>query len=135
MEIISQVKARSKAEDLEFSFMIAWSLWYRRNKFLHEDLAQPPQAELEQDISSLKAYQEAHMCLDRTTLPHLGWMKPPPRVLKLNVDGASFKDQHKAGVGIILRDFEGEVIPAISKKELEVIDPDEVGLLAILRGL
>ncbi|KAF5444777.1 hypothetical protein F2P56_033882 [Juglans regia] len=55
--------------------------------------------------------------------------------MKLNVDGAVFQDQHRAGVGIILRDANGEVLLTASKKEKEVNDPAEVELLAMLRGL
>lgn len=35
------------------------------------------------------------------------WQPPPTDFLKLNVDGAMFYDQHKAGVGIILLDTKG----------------------------
>ncbi|KAF5447115.1 hypothetical protein F2P56_032687 [Juglans regia] len=65
----------------------------------------------------------------------VGWEKPPTGVLKLNVDGAIFKDQHRARVGIIFRDAAGDVILAASKKEYAVNDLAKVELLAMLRGL
>ncbi|XP_040990905.1 uncharacterized protein LOC121238126 [Juglans microcarpa x Juglans regia] len=66
---------------------------------------------------------------------HVGWEKPPTGVLKLNVDGAIFKDQHRARVGIIFRDAAGDVILAASKKEYVVNDLAKLELLAMLSGL
>lgn len=62
------------------------------------------------------------------------WLPPPSGVLKLNVDWDIFHDQYRAGVGLILRDENDEVIIYASKKENEVNDHMEVELLAILRG-
>ncbi|XP_042950614.1 uncharacterized protein LOC122282698 [Carya illinoinensis] len=63
------------------------------------------------------------------------WQPPPEGVLKLNIDGALFSDQCKAGIGAVLRDKEGKVIFAASKSEPAIADPMEIELLAMLRGL
>lgn len=46
-----------------------------------------------------------------------------------------FAEQHNVGVGIILRNDQGEVIMTASKREIEVNDHIEIEFLAILRGL
>lgn len=51
------------------------------------------------------------------------------------MDGALFHDKKRAGIDVILRDEKGEVYFAASKKEMDVNDPIEIELLAILRGL
>ncbi|XP_042983206.1 uncharacterized protein LOC122312616 [Carya illinoinensis] len=63
------------------------------------------------------------------------WQPPPEGVLKLNIDGALFSDQCKAGVGAVLRDNEGDVIFAASKSEPDIAYSLEIEFLTILRGL
>ena len=46
-----------------------------------------------------------------------------------------FNEDGSAGVGLILRDWEGKVIMAVSKRESAVVEPLEIELVAILRGL
>ncbi|XP_042950166.1 uncharacterized protein LOC122282279 [Carya illinoinensis] len=46
-----------------------------------------------------------------------------------------FNEDGSAGVGLILRDWEGKVIMAVSKRASAVVEPLEVELVAILRGL
>ena len=36
--------------------------------------------------------------------------------IQINVDGAVFKEQHMAGVGILIRDADGHLIGACSRK-------------------
>lgn len=59
----------------------------------------------------------------------------PPDYLKINVDGEVFFDNYKAGIDMILRDENGETIQAASIAELGVKEPEDLELLAILKGL
>ncbi|KAF5478058.1 hypothetical protein F2P56_004648, partial [Juglans regia] len=63
------------------------------------------------------------------------WLPSEQGMLKLNVDGAVFASQQRAGVGVILRDDKGEVILSACKKENDINDHLEIELIAILRGL
>ena len=47
------------------------------------------------------------------------WKPPSLNQYKINVDDAMLKEQCKAGVGILIRDAEGQLIGACSRK-LEV---------------
>ena len=45
------------------------------------------------------------------------WWKPPDYGLyKINFDGAQFVDQASAGLGVVIRDWEGQIIAALSQK-------------------
>ena len=44
------------------------------------------------------------------------WKSPSPDRYKVNVDNAVFKEQRMAGVGILIRDAEGHLIGACSRK-------------------
>ncbi|CAI9757855.1 unnamed protein product [Fraxinus pennsylvanica] len=52
-----------------------------------------------------------------------------------NVDGATFKELEKAGIGVVLRDSSGTVIIAMSKIEKSVEESEAIELLAIFRGM
>ncbi|KAF5442998.1 hypothetical protein F2P56_035595 [Juglans regia] len=65
----------------------------------------------------------------------LYWQAPSEETFKVNVDGAIFHEKNNAGVGIIARDNEGEVLLSVSMKEQAIMDPMDIELLTILRGL
>ena len=44
------------------------------------------------------------------------WKPPPPGVFKVNVDGALFSKTKQAGVGVLVRDEDGNVIAALARK-------------------
>lgn len=62
--------------------------------------------------------------------------EPPPHgFLKLNIDGALFFHNHKAGLGIILINEDKETLMVVNKVEHRVNSLDDIGLLAIFRVL
>ncbi|XP_040998143.1 uncharacterized protein LOC121244182 [Juglans microcarpa x Juglans regia] len=65
----------------------------------------------------------------------VSWNPPPIGFLKLNVDEAMFGDQNSAGVGVILRDHNGDVVVACSKSERKVSYAEFIEAIALLRGL
>ena len=67
------------------------------------------QALLQGALEYLSVYQD---CLDVRVSPQkqtvaVVWTPPSPNRYKINVDGAVFKEQKMAGVGILIRDAEG----------------------------
>ncbi|KAF5469006.1 hypothetical protein F2P56_013111 [Juglans regia] len=84
-----------------------------------------------------KAYKQVQVFdgVSKQVTKVLSWSPPPPGFLKLNVDGAIFPDQHRAGIGIILRDGKGDVVAACSKLEGDVVSPEFIEASALLRGL
>ena len=50
-------------------------------------------------------------------VPHpTHWMPPPPSFYKVNYDGATFQDSVSAGLGVVVRDFNGGVIAALLER-------------------
>ena len=63
------------------------------------------------------------------------WIPPPPQHYKINVDGAVFGAQKAAGIGILVRDAEGRVIGACSKKIKAPLGAVEVEAKALEAGI
>jgi len=63
------------------------------------------------------------------------WTPPSPNRYKINMDGVVFKEQKMAGVVILIRDEEGRLIGACSKKIEAPLSAIEVEAKAVDLGL
>ena len=65
----------------------------------------------------------------------LRWKPPDSGLYKINFDGALFADQGSAGIGVVIRDWEGQVIAALSEKVRHPGSVDLVEALAMRRAI
>ena len=63
------------------------------------------------------------------------WEPPPPSLIKINFDGALFKDTEEAGLGVVVRDSHGKVLASLAKKIKLPSSSDEVEALAAVRAI
>lgn len=63
------------------------------------------------------------------------WKTPEHGFLKLNVDGALFVDFQVASIGAIIWDSHSEVVLAASMKENDILDPETIENLVVMRRL
>ena len=47
--------------------------------------------------------------------PRVKWKVPPTEFYKINFDGAMFKEEDRAGIGVIIRDSQGLVLASMSQ--------------------
>ncbi|KAF5477566.1 hypothetical protein F2P56_004192 [Juglans regia] len=135
IHVVDQVIRRNNYGEMEKLFLCAWGIWYSRNQLIYENKRIDPTQAIDNALSIAKEYECAIEEQNKGLKPYCGWFPPPVGHLKLNVDGALFHEQSRSGVGMILRDETGKVIFSASKLEHESIDPMEVELVALLRGL
>ncbi|XP_040995155.1 uncharacterized protein LOC121241441 [Juglans microcarpa x Juglans regia] len=86
-------------------------------------------------LSLIRSYIDLKQLPMRKAREYFDWKPPPSGWLKLNVDGAVFGDLHKAGVGVVLREYVDMVIMAASKVEFEVINAEAIESFSIFRAL
>ena len=85
----------------------------------------------------LHEYQQLrpiHMKLPRTARS-VRWRPPPTGLLKVNFDGASFAEDNKAGLGIIIRNNVGLVMAAMTQQIPLPASVEMVEVLAARRAL
>ena len=65
----------------------------------------------------------------------LRWKPPDFGLYKINFDGAVFGDQVSAGIGVVIRDWEGQIITALSQKVWYPGSVDLIEALAACRAI
>ena len=103
---------------MEKLIVVAWALWSNRNECRNGGAKKSCQSLLQGALEYLDAYQTCVVELGCPKQPvePAKWKPPSPDRYKINVDGAVFKEQRMAGVGILIRDAEGHLIGACSRK-------------------
>ena len=95
----------------------AWSIWYQRNKLRLNENPLP----LQNIAGFAKNYLSKFRSLEKSH-PHgrssiiRRWYPPTAGAVKTNYDGAMFNESEKAGIGVVIRDSEGQVLAALSEQ-------------------
>ncbi|KAL0003645.1 hypothetical protein SO802_011206 [Lithocarpus litseifolius] len=63
------------------------------------------------------------------------WLPPPVSSIKVNFDGALFRDINAAGLGVIVSDHRGRVIASVSEKVCIPQSSGEVKALAAVKAI
>lgn len=63
------------------------------------------------------------------------WVPPPCLIFKVNFDGAVFKEENKARIGVVIRDDSGQVIAFMHEKTSLLSSVDEVEALVAVTAL
>ena len=76
--------------------------------------------------------------LVQTASPHRSrpkWEPPPPSQLKVNFDGAVFRETEEAGLGVVVRDSHGKVLASLAEKIKFPSSSNEVEALAAVQAI
>ena len=83
----------------------------------------------------LKHFQEAQVqyAVSRPTVYLARWKPPTGRIIKINVDASIFATQQAAGLGIIARDDEGQVVAWRQQLVQYMVCPEIAETLAVVQ--
>ena len=100
--------------DLEVFSMVVWSLWHRRNQVRVGKAVLPLGQTLARVQQQLQDYYRAQPVKSTPpqTIPHSNtrWTPPFGATLKVNYDGAIFRETNEAGLGAVIRNSAGRVL-------------------------
>ena len=110
----------------------AWTVWHHRNKSRLQTATVP--------LDRLAIFAENYLqnYTDRNGQPvppvrraatTVRWSPPCENRVKINFDGALFGESNSAGIGVVIRNSEGEVTAALSEK---IVKPQTAELVEIL---
>lgn len=106
---------QKSTKDLETFFVVAWAIWYNRNKVVHNESNLSPQQTWLMAKSTLEDFSNAaDVDLSYIRISPTSWKPLPCGVYKINVDGSSDQNRYSS-VEIIVRDSKGQPIACLSK--------------------
>ena len=80
--------------------MLVWNIWYRRNLARTSPPGWPLEQIAQQAYQSLQEFRSAQPRKSvAATSGLVRWQPPPANLVKINFDGAVFKDDGRAGIG------------------------------------
>nr|XP_023884545.1 uncharacterized protein LOC111996780 [Quercus suber] len=127
-----------KEQQPELFASITWTIWSRRNQLRTSNRSFPLSQIIPSAKQMLHEFSEVHPAAPaQTSAPPQSrpkWEPPPPSLLKINFDGAVFKETEEAGLGVVVRDSHGQVLASLAEKITLPSSSDEVEALAAVRA-
>ena len=125
--------------DLKFFCTMAWLIWTQRN-WLRLNIATVSTHQIAataRELTAEFAQSITSPLLPRVTAtpPQTRWRPPHLGLVKINCDGATFKEQNKSGVGVVIRDGNGLVLASLAKQITQLYTALEVEAMAAATAL
>ena len=119
--------------------MILWTVWYRRKKLRTINEEYPVSQVSTNAKQTLTEYHQANQVTTLQspvcTRPWVKWSPPPTKNFKANFDGATFKEIHKAALGVIIQNSLGQPIASLSELVNLPYSSDIVEAMAVSRAI
>uniref|UniRef100_A0A2N9FUN2 Uncharacterized protein n=1 Tax=Fagus sylvatica TaxID=28930 RepID=A0A2N9FUN2_FAGSY len=118
IELVWYILEVSTTMDIEIFAVIAWAIWQRRNSLKFQVTSESPDRVYHRALDLLQEFQNAHVSQTIPAQSYIpcAWHPPPTGVMKINFDGAKFKEENAAGIGVIVRSDTEDPIATLSKK-------------------
>ncbi|KAI9198436.1 hypothetical protein LWI28_015790 [Acer negundo] len=135
--ILERMKTLLSQQDFNLFCMVQWSIWAKRNRFVHEGYFKDPNYVVDSAKTMLNEFQNAMASLVVQVRPlqvirH--WSPPPSGCSKLNVD-VGFWCGNVVGVGAVLRDHVGSVRACLALPRLGSFSVELGELFAIRESM
>ena len=104
---------------LEQVTTVCLGIWKNRNDLRMGGKGKAGRTILKNAMNLVVDYQSANRAKTehlRKTPVTVSWQPPSHGYYKVNIDGAVFSKRKQVGAGVVIRDREGEVIAALSKR-------------------
>ncbi|KAL0007228.1 hypothetical protein SO802_008730 [Lithocarpus litseifolius] len=136
VDVVWALKEMDGVSDWELFAITAWMVWNNRNVFKHEGRCKDPK----RIASEAKEYAMEVTDMPRSlscghTSIRSKWCPPKHGRFKVNVDGAVFSNQKCCGIGVVIRNEEGQIMGAMSRKLPLPLGTVEVEAVAMEEGI
>nr|POE86841.1 putative ribonuclease h protein [Quercus suber] len=121
---------------LELFAMTAWLIWMRRNKLRMNDNPLPCSRIVYSASAMLAEFQQGKQSsVGRINSNLVRWQPPYGSFVKANFDGAVFGGDQEAGIGVVIRNNEGQVLAALSEKVRMPVSVEILEMLAARKAV
>ena len=73
--------------------------------------------------------------LPAASKPKVRWKPPDANLVKINFDGAIFKDENSSGIGVVVRDHTSAILVSLSQSLSAALQPAKIEAIAIAQAL
>jgi hypothetical protein len=117
-QVIRVLGERLDGDGLQLAAVVAQLLWLRRNNWVFGGELQSPHDLLMHAVDQVQQFVRAEDSKRAPRPPQhtqsvQRWEKPPFGVVKFNWDAAVDKERGKMGIGVIVRDHNGDILAAL----------------------
>ena len=137
LQLFQELMIRLTTDEFELFLVQSWLIWSQRNTVVHGGKMKDPRWLNKRAWDYLNEFQQSqdqlNPQLQRSTTNT--WVAPTDPVYKLNFDAAIFKELNCSGVGVIIRNANGEVMAAMSAKGPPVEDSEVAETLACRKAM
>ena len=103
-----------KNRDPDLFAMIVWAVWKRRNEMQVGKRCETLPNLVQQARSRLREFSlHNNSEVEPVGRPPTQWQPPTHQQYKINFDGALFKADNQARIGVVIRDSEGQVMVSL----------------------
>ena len=131
--------AHQEQKNTERLASVMWSLWHRRNKVRTSHTKYPLSLVIPTASQALTDFQQANSSvspqLRSFSQPRNQWSPPAEGEIKVNFDGAQFRDMGKTGLGVVIRDSRGQALASLSEQASLPFSPEIVEAMAAARAI
>lgn len=107
---------------MEMIFMVAWCMWHNRNAVRYESARQSAPMVMQKTRTMLAEFLVANHVIAQPKIElNDSWSLPTFPNYKVNVDGQFLLKFRGSGVRVVIRDDEGRVTVALSKKLFQAL--------------
>lgn len=122
--------------------MMYWGIWKARNETVWQWKSSQVNSVYVSTMQHFEQWKQAQV-EDNIDLSPLGnerdgashWVTPQIDIIKVSVDAAIFEEHYAAGIGIIARNLDGEMVPAKTSRCWGVFSPEMAEIMAIKEAL
>ncbi|KAL5567922.1 hypothetical protein UlMin_024497 [Ulmus minor] len=125
------------SENLEFLCILLWRIWFRRNKWIHEQIWLDDESCFSWARQHLADFVKAN-CSERDPVKKSTastWQAPEIGVVKVNSDAAWCSKMKKFGLGSVIRDYTGKVLGSVATPIHSLVSVAVAESWALERGI
>ncbi|KAH9695348.1 putative reverse transcriptase/RNA-dependent DNA polymerase [Citrus sinensis] len=140
MAVLVEIQRKKGKKELELIVVLCWTIWYSRNLFIFENKREDSQLSIARAEANLDSFRRikkpSSKILEKQQRNRKQvWNPPPCGWFKINVDAAvNVKDQI-AGLGVIIRNSNGEVVAAAVQQSCFQLSSTHMEAEAVILGI
>ena len=118
---------------------VMWTIWHRRNQVRTSSKEYLLSQVIPAASQALASFHDSVFAIPKQSRHNaptqISWSPPRVGTIKVNFDGAIFKDIRKAGIRVIVRDSNGQAIASMSEQTSIPFSPEIAEAMAAAREI